>query len=78
MILRAANELSIDLSISWMVGDKSSDIGAGQAAGLKTILVKTGYAGKEPGASAAEPGFVADDLFAAVDIIVKEKSASGQ
>jgi D-glycero-D-manno-heptose 1,7-bisphosphate phosphatase len=74
MILRAAKELPIDLEASWMVGDKSSDIGAGRAAGLKTILVKTGYAGKESGARNIEPDFVADDLHAAVDIIIKGKA----
>jgi D-glycero-D-manno-heptose 1,7-bisphosphate phosphatase len=74
MILRAAKELPIDLEASWMVGDKSSDIGAGKGAGLKTILVRTGYGGKEPGAIDIRPDFVADDLLAAVDIIIKGKA----
>jgi D-glycero-D-manno-heptose 1,7-bisphosphate phosphatase len=73
MILSAAEEMHIDLTESWMVGDKSSDIGAGKAAGLKTILVKTGYGGKESGATDIESDYVADDLFSAVDIIIKGK-----
>jgi len=76
MIFRAADKLHIDLDASWMVGDKSSDIAAGQAAGLKTILLKTGYAGLEPGAMDVKPHYIADDLFAAVDIINKENTAS--
>ncbi len=74
MILQAAGELSIDLNASWMVGDKSSDIGAGHAAGLKTVLVNTGYAGREPGASTVSPDFVTDNLLAAADIIGKGDS----
>jgi D-glycero-D-manno-heptose 1,7-bisphosphate phosphatase len=69
MILRAAEDLSIALADSWLVGDKSSDIMAGQAAGLKTILVKTGYAGREPGGSNVIPRYLAGNLLEAVEII---------
>lgn len=40
MLLQAAKELKIDLSRSWMIGDSSADVGAGQAAGCRTILVE--------------------------------------
>jgi D-glycero-D-manno-heptose 1,7-bisphosphate phosphatase len=44
MLLRAAKERDIDLSKSFIVGDKLSDIYAGKNAGCKTgILVKTGH-----------------------------------
>jgi D-glycero-D-manno-heptose 1,7-bisphosphate phosphatase len=69
MILRAAEDLSIAIDESWLVGDKSSDILAGRAAGLKTILVKTGYAGREPGSSNISPDYLADNLLEAVKII---------
>lgn len=39
MLLRAAEELDLDLSASWMIGDSPRDIAAGQAAGCRTILV---------------------------------------
>jgi D-glycero-D-manno-heptose 1,7-bisphosphate phosphatase len=43
LFFQAAEELSLDLKRSWMVGDAWSDIQAGQAAGLRQmILVKTG------------------------------------
>ncbi|MDR1040512.1 MAG: HAD family hydrolase, partial [Deltaproteobacteria bacterium] len=42
MLTRAAREHSLDLSRSFMVGDKASDLGAGLAAGCRTILVRTG------------------------------------
>jgi len=41
MLLLAAEELEIDLSSSWMVGDSARDIEAGQRAGCRTIRVRT-------------------------------------
>ncbi len=43
MILRAADDLGIDLSRSFMIGDKLTDIEAGGAAGCHSLLVRTGY-----------------------------------
>ena len=43
LLLQAANELSLDLQRSWMIGDAWSDVQAGQRAGVRhTILLKTG------------------------------------
>lgn len=42
MILQAAEERGIDLSLSWMIGDILHDIEAGQRAGCKTILINNG------------------------------------
>jgi len=44
MLLRAARELGLDLSRSFMVGDRWRDIDCGHAAGCTTILVDYGYA----------------------------------
>jgi D-glycero-D-manno-heptose 1,7-bisphosphate phosphatase len=38
MILRAARELDLELSESLLVGDKSSDILAGRAAGVRRMF----------------------------------------
>lgn len=43
MLLEAARSLGVDLAKSWMIGDKASDIEAGQRAGCRTALVLTGY-----------------------------------
>ena len=43
MIMRAAREYGIDLPSSYMVGDSDADVGAGNAAGVRTIKVDTGY-----------------------------------
>ena len=39
MLLRAAKDLNIDLSKSYMVGDGENDVKAGIAAGCKTVLI---------------------------------------
>lgn len=45
MLLKAAAELGLDLSLSVMVGDKPSDTASGRAAGLRwTVLVESGHA----------------------------------
>jgi D-glycero-D-manno-heptose 1,7-bisphosphate phosphatase len=52
MVLRAATDLAINLPMSWLVGDKASDIEAAQPGGLAGALqVATGY-GKEQRAAA--------------------------
>jgi len=43
MLEEARDQFGIDLSQSWMVGDKPIDIAAGRAAGCCSILVLTGY-----------------------------------
>lgn len=42
MLLRAAEQLHIDLAGSFLVGDRISDIAAGAAAGCRTIQLTTG------------------------------------
>lgn len=39
MLLKAAQDLNIDLSASWMVGDGMRDVEAGKRAGCRTILI---------------------------------------
>jgi D,D-heptose 1,7-bisphosphate phosphatase len=70
LMLRAKNDLSIDLENSWMMGDTTSDILAGNIARCKTILVKTGYAGRD-GQFSIEPDFTAESLLNAYNTIVK-------
>jgi len=40
LILRAAEELGLDLSASWMVGDSATDEAAGLAAGCRALRVQ--------------------------------------
>ncbi len=39
LLLRAASEMDLDLSHSWMIGDGLTDVAAGKKAGTKTILL---------------------------------------
>ena len=71
MILESAKEFNIDLKNSWMIGDKTGDIKAGLLAGTKTILVKTGYGGND-GFKDAVPNYIAEDLYAASQLILNE------
>ena len=43
MLIRAAQDLDLDLSKSLMIGDRDSDLQAGATAGCLTALVRTGY-----------------------------------
>lgn len=43
MIEKAAEELPIDMSKTYFIGDKYSDMQTGFNAGCKTVMVKTGY-----------------------------------
>jgi histidinol-phosphate phosphatase family protein len=65
LIDAACRDLTVDRSASWMVGDTTSDIETGRRAGLRTILVRTGYAGQD-GKHPFRPDYVASDLEAAV------------
>jgi D-glycero-D-manno-heptose 1,7-bisphosphate phosphatase len=68
MLLRAANELGIDLAQSWMVGDRWRDIDCGHAAGCKTIFIDRGYAEELQ----QKPDFFAGNLAGTADIILRE------
>lgn len=72
MLLEAAKDFPINFKKSWMVGDKRSDIKAGQMIGARTILVSTGEGGKGGNTEIdISPDFVAKDLKEAVEIILK-------
>lgn len=72
MLLAAAEDLEIDLSRSWIVGDKGADVAAGLAAGCRPIMVRTGYGASEAGL--VPPGVtVCDDLPAAARTILAHR-----
>ncbi|MGE3724682.1 MAG: D-glycero-beta-D-manno-heptose 1,7-bisphosphate 7-phosphatase [Candidatus Sericytochromatia bacterium] len=43
MLEQAAKDLNLDLSHSFMIGDKATDIDVGLRVGCKTILLRSGY-----------------------------------
>ena len=48
LFMQAKEKYDIDLSKSWMVGDRWRDVEAGKNAGCKTIFVDYGYDEKQP------------------------------
>ena len=70
MIFEAQRDHCIDLRRSFLVGDKTSDIGCGRNAGVRTILVQTGYGAGEANSGA---DWIARDIAHAAEIILKER-----
>lgn len=68
LILQAMEKYGLDISRSWMIGDRWKDIAAGQAVGLKTIFVDYHYAEAYKGDSA---DFAVEDTVYLADIILK-------
>lgn len=66
MIEEACRAFPIDLTKSWMIGDKAIDIECGKNAGLRTILVSTGYGKNE----ACKPEYRAENLKAVADYVL--------
>ena len=73
MVFEAAAALGIDLKRSFFIGDAASDIECGRSAGLRTILVKTGYGQRD---AHCQPDFTAINVTEAVAMVL-EMSKSG-
>ena len=84
LLIRASQEMDIDLARSYMVGDMPKDIEAGVKAGAKGILVKTGHGGdllspdKNVFAAAqksfpVKPDYIAVNILDAVIWIMKDR-----
>jgi D-glycero-D-manno-heptose 1,7-bisphosphate phosphatase len=68
MLLDAARDLGIDLSRSWMVGDRWRDIDCGKRAGVRTVFIDFGYAEEIQ----AQPDFTVKSFAAAARIILAQ------
>lgn len=74
MIASAASQLNVNLSASWMVGDKMMDIQAGLAAGVTSLLVKTGYGAIEAKVADHMAG-IFDSIIEATQFILERAGA---
>ena len=72
MLMKASEELGIDLPASYVVGDMAKDIELANNVGAKGILVRTGY-GKNVQASDIKPAYIARDILAAAQWIMKDR-----
>jgi len=70
MLAKAVASMNIDLTDSFIVGDRTVDLMTGRNAGVATILVRTGCGGTD-GLMACDPDFVCDDLADAVRFITE-------
>lgn len=66
LIDQACRDLNIDRRNSWMIGDTTTDIEAGRRAGIRTILLRMGYAGTDA-KHAVRPDYICPDLLDAVE-----------
>lgn len=75
MLRKAAADLHIDLQQSFCVGDRWHDVDAGQAAGTRTVLVRTGYGASIERAKREGPptDVVVDNLAAAAAWIITNR-----
>jgi len=72
MLLRAAEDMDLDLGRSYMVGDMLKDLETARRVGAKGILVKTGY-GAAQNMEVVHPDYLAEDLLDAVHWILKDR-----
>lgn len=71
MIDKAVKKYNIDLSKSYMVGDSTMDLETARNAGIKSVLVNTGFAGNDDKYDRS-CDIEADNLFDAVEKIIKD------
>lgn len=73
LLIRAAQERSLDLTTSWMIGDAWSDLLAGQTAGVRgSVLVRTGRGSAQLLQTQPEglkSFLISDDLFDACNYV---------
>ncbi|MGA2162882.1 MAG: HAD-IIIA family hydrolase [Solirubrobacteraceae bacterium] len=70
MLLDAAAALGAEVEASWMVGDTDADVGAGRAAGCRTVLIEHA-ASKHKRSSGIQPDLRSADLAGGVDLILR-------
>jgi D,D-heptose 1,7-bisphosphate phosphatase len=81
MLLKAAKELDLDLSQSWMVGDSARDIEAGQRAGCRTVRVRIRPSRATPGEEDDEDvqaDYTVRNLVDAARVILRSPQAAEQ
>lgn len=72
MIRRAAADHQLDLSRSFIVGDRAQDLEAGVAVGTRGVLVRTGYGYRHEDEAHRRGARVADNLMQAVSWILRQ------
>lgn len=78
MALDAARDLGIDLTRSWVIGDKWSDVQMGERIGARSVLVRTGWGVIEEGVRpAGQPVYAICDTLAGAAALVLDADHGG-
>ena len=72
MIEKAIKEYNIDREKSWFIGDSTADLAASFKSKVKSILVKTGNAGRDNKYN-YKPNYVSENLEEASKLIIKRQ-----
>jgi len=74
MIIQAAREMNLDLKNSWLIGDTTVDVETARNAGVKSVLVRTGHAGRDQKFT-TEPTLTGENVLDAVQQILARTAA---
>jgi len=81
LFYQAARDMAIDLAASYMIGDRYRDMEAAHRAGVKGVLVKTGYGadvleniGPDQETPEAKPDHIAENILEAVHWILENRT----
>ena len=72
MLLRASEELGIDLARSWLIGDILDDVEAGHRVGCRTVLVDLASEAR-PDTPERDPDFVARNTTHGLRIVAEQE-----
>lgn len=82
MVREAERDLSLELSLSYMIGDHLNDVRMAVNAGMRSVLILTGHGSEEwervDDAERSMPTHVAGDITEAVDWILSNRAESGK
>lgn len=78
MLLKAAKEMNIDLSCSWMIGDILNDVEAGNRAGCKTILIDNGNETEWIPGEHRTPAYAVKRVYDAAKVILANQSIAAR
>lgn len=74
---KASESMTIDLANSWMVGDSTADVLAGNRLGVRTVLVATGEGGRDNKWPDAQADFRVPSILEAVSLILGSDDRQG-